>query len=44
MFDILSYFTEDLDTYAEHGIVMYVFDEARTDEFLHAALDDYRKA
>lgn len=26
MFDILSYFTEDLDTYAEHGIVMYVFD------------------
>lgn len=44
MFDILSYFTEDLDTYAMHSIVMYVFDETRTDEFIHAALDDYRKA
>ena len=44
MFDILSYFTEDFDTYAKHSIVMYVFDEARTDEFLHAALDDYRKS
>lgn len=44
MFDIFSYFTEDTVTYATHGIIMYVFDESRADEFIHAALDDYRKA
>lgn len=44
MFDILSYFTEDTATYVAQGIVMYIFDETRTDEFLHSALDDYRKA
>lgn len=44
MFDILSYFTEDKVTYAAQSIIVYAFDETRTDEFLHAALDDYRKA
>ena len=31
MFDILSFFTEDTTTYSESNIVMYVFDETRTD-------------
>ncbi len=44
MFDILSYFTEDTVIYVAQGIVMYIFDETHTDEFLHSALDDYRKA
>ena len=44
MFDILSFFTEDTTTYAANGIVMYVFDEARTDEFIQGSLDLYRRA
>lgn len=44
MFDILSFFTKDTTTYASKGIVMYVFDEARTDEFIHGSLDFYRRA
>lgn len=34
MFDILSFFTEDTTSYAAKSIVMYVFDETRTDEFI----------
>ncbi len=44
MFDILSFFTEDTTTYAAKGIVMYVFDEARTDEFIQSSLEYYRRA
>lgn len=38
MFNILSFFTEDTITYATNGIVMYVFDETRTDEFITNSL------
>ena len=44
MFDILSFFTEDTTTYSESNIVMYVFDETRTDEFIMNSLDSYRYA
>ena len=44
MFDILSFFTEDTTTYSESNIVMYVFDETRTDEFIKGSLDSYRRA
>ena len=44
MFDIFSFFTEDATTYASKGIVMYVFDEARTDEFIKGSLESYRRA
>ena len=44
MFDILSFFTEDTMTYSESNIVMYVFDEARTDEFIMNSLNSYRYA
>lgn len=44
MFDILSFFSEDTTTYSESNIVMYVFDEARTDEFILGALLSYRYA
>lgn len=44
MFDILSFFTEDITTYSASKIVMYVFNEARTDEFIHNSLDFYRQA
>lgn len=44
MFDILSFFTEDTTTYAAKNIVMYVFDETRTDEFITDSLDSYRRA
>lgn len=44
MFDILSFFTEDTMTYSAKGIVMYVFDEARTDEFIKGSLESYRRA
>ncbi len=42
MFDILSFFTEDTTTYSESNIVMYVFDQTRTDEFFMNSLDSYR--
>ena len=38
MFDILSFFTEDTTTYPVKNIVMYVFDETRTDEFILGSL------
>lgn len=44
MFDILSFFTEDTTSYAAKCIVMYVFDETRTDEFIKGSLDSYRRA
>lgn len=44
MFDILSFFTQDTTTYAAKGIVMYVFDEARSEEFIKNSLDSYRRA
>ncbi len=44
MFDISSFFTEDTTTYAANSIVMYVFDEARTDEFIKSSLASYRRA
>ena len=44
MFDILSFFTEDNTTYAANGIVMYVFNEAKTDEFITKSLIFYRRA
>ena len=44
MFDVLSFFTEDTTTYAANGIVMYVFDETRTDEFITSSLYSYRRA
>ena len=44
MFDILSFFTEDSTTYSTSKIVMFVFNEARTDEFIHNSLDFYRQA
>lgn len=44
MFDILSFFTEDTTSYAAKSIVMYVFDETRTDEFIKGSLDSYRRA
>lgn len=44
MFDILSFFTEDTTTYAAKGIVMYMFDETRTNEFIEGSLESYRQA
>lgn len=44
MFDILSFFTEDTTTYSESNIVMYVFDETRSDEFILGSLLSYRNA
>ena len=44
MFDILSFFTEDTTTYATNSIVMYVFDETKTDEFITKSLVSYRRA
>ena len=44
MFDILSFFIEDTTSYAAKSIVMYVFDETRTDEFIKGSLDSYRRA
>lgn len=44
MFDILSFFTEDTTTYGTNNIVMYVFDETRTDEFIASSLVFYRQA
>lgn len=44
MFNILSFFTEDTITYATNGIVMYVFDETRTDEFITNSLVFFRQA
>ena len=34
----------DSTTYSASKIVMYVFNEARTDEFIHNSLDFYRQA
>lgn len=44
MFDILSFFTEDIKTYSAYKNVMYVFDESRTDEFILNSLQSYRYA
>ena len=44
MLDILSFFTKDITTYAAKGIVMYVFDEARSEEFIQNSIDPYRQA
>ncbi len=44
MLDIQNYFKEDKVTYSEKGIVLYNFDDARKDEFLHNFVPYFRMA
>lgn len=42
--DILQFFTEDKTTYSQQGIIMYSFDEKKSNEFLASVVDFYRRA